>query len=60
MLTVLLGILFLVLVAALAVVAQRFDGVFSPITVFGIGLFFYVVGIPVEVSLTGHREVSTG
>ena len=57
-----LGLVFLVLVAVVAATTRRFDHVVSPVTLFGLGLFLYVVAIPVEVSLTGkpvpHRSAA--
>lgn len=57
MTTVLLGATLLLVVGVLAAYAQRVDGIFSPVTIVGISLVLYVVAIPVEVSLTGHREL---
>lgn len=55
MTVVALGIVFLLLVATVSATTRRFDHVVSPVTLFGLGLFLYVVAIPVEVSLTGNR-----
>ena len=58
MTVVVLGLVFLVLVAVVAATTRRFDHVVSPVTLFGLGLFLYVVAIPVEVSLTGKPSSS--
>jgi oligosaccharide repeat unit polymerase len=55
MTVVALGVAFLVLVAVLAAATRTFDHVISPVTLFGLGLFLYVVAIPMEVTLTGNR-----
>ncbi|WP_107705061.1 hypothetical protein [Nocardioides allogilvus] len=58
MTVVVLGAVFLVLVALLAAATRSFDHVVSPVTLFGLGLFLYVVAIPMEVTLTGNRNLS--
>jgi oligosaccharide repeat unit polymerase len=53
-----LGVAFLVLVAVLAAATRTFDHIISPVTLFGLGLFFYVVAIPMEVTLTGNQYLT--
>lgn len=58
MTVVALGLAFLALVAVVSVSTRRFDHVVSPVTLFGLGLFLYVVAIPVEVTLTGNHYLT--
>lgn len=55
MTVIVLGVVFLVFVAVLASATRTFDHIVSPVTLFGLGLFLYVVAIPMEVTITGNK-----
>lgn len=48
-----LGFLFLALICLLGSMTRPYDTYVSPVTVFGLGAFLYVVAIPMEVAATG-------
>lgn len=58
MIVVVLGVVFLVFVAVLAAATRTFDHVVSPVALFGLGLFLYVVAIPMEVTITGNKYLT--
>ena len=51
----LLGTSFLALICILASLTRPYDSYLSPVTVFGLGAFLYIVAIPMEVAVTGSR-----